>query len=541
MKPEDIGRFEKLYATFLSSASDGFFVINEKGDFLVANDAYALLVGYSREELLTMNIASLRANERPEEPERHFENAMRDGKDRFDVRHRRKDGTFVDLEVSVSYIKEEGDGLFFELVRDVADLKKAEALALRAEEFEDVNRELKDAQLAMGDLIDDARRLEEALRKEKEGVEQKVQERTLELREERARLVASITNLPIGFVIVDPDGSFVIANPALFRLFGMSGTDKASFRDIASKFVSKPGDGQVVFEVERERVLREKRSVEIGSIPFGNKFLHVFLSPVVVSREDGEAVIGMVMLFEDITEREILAQSEKDFIAIASHEMRTPLAIIRGNAELMLENDALAPEHLDENKTLLDGTRRSAMRLLVIINEFLDVLALEEKRVQFKHDTVDIGAIIERCVEELMGIATEKKLVLSFEKPALPVPFVAADKDRLWQVVYNLVTNALHYTNTGSVTVRVEVQGDSLAIIVQDTGIGMTAEQQRSLFKKFSTVSGSFMHSREYGSGLGLYITRMLMESMSGSVELEKSAPGTGSVFVVKVPLAHSN
>lgn len=250
-----------------------------------------------------------------------------------------------------------------------------------------------------------------------------------------------------------------------------------------------------------------------------------------------EKIEGAVVVFRDLTEEKVLERAKEAFIAITAHELRTPLTVIRGNAELIL--GSLSKSANREMQSMVEAIERSSKRLLEIINDFLDLTALEEKRIQFKRELVDILGLAKEVMAELRERADEKKLHLILEKPSSAIPKVLGDKDRAKEVLINIVINAIQYTDKGGVTVKGEVAGKFLKILVTDTGIGIQPELQGALFQRFQTVGGRFIRSHEYGSGMGLYITKLLVEGMGGSVKLERSEPGVGSTFSLSLPIAN--
>lgn len=240
-----------------------------------------------------------------------------------------------------------------------------------------------------------------------------------------------------------------------------------------------------------------------------------------------------------IAEQKLLAQSKSNFMAIASHEMRTPLTIIRGNAELLLQSIKPTVKN-EETIKFLSGIRRNSIRLLDILHDFIDVMHMEESRVELNKETFDPVKMVREVVADMGSIAAEKKLSIQFEEPNMPIPMITADVGKTRQVIVNLIGNAVHYTEKGGVTVSLgtvdEPNGKFVKICVTDTGVGIPPESQAMLFQKFSTVSKTFLRTKEYGSGLGLYISKAFVEAMGGSIRLEKSIPGEGSTFCVLLP-----
>lgn len=356
-----------------------------------------------------------------------------------------------------------------------------------------------------------------------------------ELHEEEARLVASINSLPLGFAIVDTKGVFAIANPTLSNLFS-SGSKPLSFSDISMRLPDKIGDKKFNLDVERERVMRDKKTIEIKEIPLGEKFIRIFLSPIIFAHKGREEVIGIVFLIEDVTEQKRLEEAKSSFVAITAHQLRTPLTIVRGNAELLL---GMFPEKLTDPqiKMMIDAIQRSSVRLLGIVNDFLDLTAIEEHRMQFKNERFNLVGATNEVVDDFKAKAMEKSLSLQLSLPAEPLPEIIADRDIVKEIIVNILGNAMQYTEKGGIALSFAKNDGFVELSIKDTGIGIKASEQKLLFQKFQTVGGRFMHSREYGSGMGLYISRLLAELMNGTVKLKESSPGIGSTFIISLPI----
>ena len=251
----------------------------------------------------------------------------------------------------------------------------------------------------------------------------------------------------------------------------------------------------------------------------------------------GSAFFGHLILLNDITEQRTLDRAKNDFVSIASHEMRTPLTIIRGNASLVRE-DLKEVANNTELLGMVASIEDGADRLMKIVNDFLDVIRLEGGRIQFKKEAFDLVALVQKVTTDLQGSAAKKNIYLKFKMPESSLPLVDGDKERAEQVVINLVMNAIQYTDQGGIDVEVRQEGASLVFRVSDTGVGIDKGSNPDLFKKFGTSGKTFIHSKEYGSGLGLYICKLLVEAMGGHIELEKSEIGTGSTFMFSLTVA---
>ncbi len=362
---------------------------------------------------------------------------------------------------------------------------------------------------------------------EKKSVEAKVKQRTQELMQERAQLLASINSLPLGFILLDTAGGVLLSNNKIHEL---SSREDSTFVSISGQFVP------AIDILEFDRQIKEKQNYELSETTLGERSFHIIGVPVILSRHgESETIIGSVVLFEDITKEKRLEQSKDTFLAMAAHEMRTPLTIIRGNAELLLDEPAVGASA--GLKVQIESMLRSTIRLLAIVNDFLDVQNLEGGRMSLKIETADIIALLTETVKDLLPLAQKKGLALTLTVPPdFGTPIFAVDKYRLQQIFTNLISNAIHYTEKGSVTIVPQKKEKQITILFEDTGIGISAEEQERLFKKFE-VGRVFMRSKEYGSGLGLYIARFLARLMGGVLTLEKSEIGKGSTFCLTVPL----
>lgn len=240
-------------------------------------------------------------------------------------------------------------------------------------------------------------------------------------------------------------------------------------------------------------------------------------------------IIDYTVLYKKLKE---LDQLKDDFISMTSHELRTPLTAIRGYVELLEQKNEVRTV---DGKQFLERINTSAEELDQLISDILDVTRIEQGRLSFTFSLLDPRNAVEEVVTSLTFKANEKGITLktSFEQQAT----ISADPVRLKQVIVNIVGNAVKYTNKGDVTVRIYTANDRVMIRVSDTGIGMSAEAQRRVFEKFYRADSSEVQ-REVGTGLGLWITKQLVEKMGGTITVE-SIEGVGSHIVVSFPLVN--
>ena len=261
-------------------------------------------------------------------------------------------------------------------------------------------------------------------------------------------------------------------------------------------------------------------------VPGGDVYLAT-ASPVVA---DGQ-LMGRVCILRDVTHFKELDIMKTEFVNTVSHDLRSPLTLMRGYAT-MLE---MVGELNEQQKGYVNKMIVGVENMTRLVNNLLD-LGRIDVGVGLRLETVLLQDIIEHVVTTLQMQATQKDIQLDLELPQDTSPLIQADQALLQQAIYNLVENALKYTpNGGQVAVRLKIQGDSMLFSVQDTGIGVSAVDQARLFEKF--YRGTQREAREQkGSGLGLAIVKSIAEKHGGKVWL-KSELGKGSTFFLQVPL----
>lgn len=408
-----------------------------------------------------------------------------------------------------------------------------ERQAFLERELEHKGEELRGVRIAMMNLLED-------LDTEKKKVEAEVQEKTKELREEKARLLASINSLSFGFIIADTDDTVIVKNAAISTILELT-KEPVSVRDIVDSFKGVSAGLDVLVHSCRE-CIDLKKVVELKEISHGKKYLRVFCTPIITkdetSQDTQEKVIGYVMLVEDVTEAKIMERSRDEFFAVASHELRTPLTAIRGNADMMLE--MYADKIIDKDmKEMLQDIEISSIRLINIVNDFLEVSRLEQGKFEIKKENFNVSDVIEKVVRDLKIMDEQKGLSLVYIAPPSPLPTVFADKNRTEQILINLVGNAAKFTKEGGITITASVVGSFVGIRVIDTGLGISEHNQSLLFRKFQQAGEQVLaRDATQSTGLGLYISKLIISSMGGTIGIEKSELGKGSTFMFTLPIS---
>jgi signal transduction histidine kinase len=332
-----------------------------------------------------------------------------------------------------------------------------------------------------------------------------------------------------GICLTDRSGNILIANQPLVRMaleLGMPahGTVLERLMAVADKMA----------EPERYR----ERMLEIGNTPGEatvdefelsgtGRVFRGYTAPVHSDAGDFE---GRIWTLREVTADRELDRMRDAFVATVSHELRTPLTSISGFLELMEDEQHQLGE---AGRTYLEVIRRSTDRLHNLVEDLLLVAQIEARRVELDRAPVDLSLLAERAVEAARPTADDKGVTLAMETDHAPA--VLGDIRRLTQVLDNLVSNAIKFTEGGGrVTVSVERRGDSALLVVSDTGIGVPADEQGQVFSRFFR-SRSATQRAIPGTGLGLAICHALVEGHGGSIALA-SREGEGTKVTVTLP-----
>lgn len=226
--------------------------------------------------------------------------------------------------------------------------------------------------------------------------------------------------------------------------------------------------------------------------------------------------------------------AKSEFLSIAAHQLRTPLTAIKGYISMFLEGDY--GKFTDEQTKELESIFRSADRLTRLIDVFLNVSRIETGRLDLKKEPVQYMEIVEAVHRDLAQQAAKKGLKLTIQPPSEPLPLMMLDRDKIHDVTMNLVDNAIKYTPSGWVNIRISRTPSLLTFQVQDSGMGISAEDIDKLFQKF-TRAEAVTRIHTGGSGLGLFIAKKIVEAHGGRIWVESEGPGKGSLFNYTLPI----
>ncbi len=244
-------------------------------------------------------------------------------------------------------------------------------------------------------------------------------------------------------------------------------------------------------------------------------------------------VRSLLRLKHSVDERDQIARQREDFVSRLTHDLRTPL--VAADRMLALFQQGALGELSPTMKEAIATMARSNQNLLQMVNTLLEVYRFEADRKVLNFMPIDLQEILAEVVKELEPLAQEKNLPLQIDVESQDNPKVIGDRLEIHRLFTNLVGNAIKFTDSGSVTVRIKPSNKAadkyITIEVADTGTGIPQEEQATLFERFRQGS----HKRS-GSGLGLYLSRRIVEAHQGTIEV-RSTPGQGSVFSVELPI----
>jgi PAS domain S-box-containing protein len=386
----------------------------------------------------------------------------------------------------------------------------------------------------------DQQRIFERLMKQiQQDMENKVREATLLLEQEKQKITFEkkrteevVSAAADGLIVVDAQGRIVMMNPAAEKLYGVKLKERVG-QDIREVL----GEEQMVTLSKELADSTEEATPGVDVKGVGETEKTLRASTALVQNQEGK-VVGMVSTLSNATKAKELEGMKRDFVANVSHELRTPLASVKQAITLVL--DKAAGEVTAEQEKMLSLAQRNVERLTRLINDILDLSKIEAEKMVLNRSSHDLGEIVEEVGQTMALFAQSREVQLTFQAHK-GLPKIDVDRDRVIQVLTNLVGNAVKFTpKEGKVTLNMADMRQGAALLshlkvaVSDTGRGIAKEDLGKIFEKFVQVGGKSTDIR--GTGLGLPITKALIEQHGGQLWVE-SELGKGSKFTVSLPV----
>ncbi|GAB7388614.1 ATP-binding protein [Bacillaceae bacterium] len=349
-----------------------------------------------------------------------------------------------------------------------------------------------------------------------------LQQQMEEIQENEQRLAGVLTNLVSGVMLIGSHRRIVLVNPAMEQILGSPADYLVGKLHIeASKNF---GLSQLIDKcLKQGGKIREEVHVYYPK----ERILDAHLAPYL--NEEGE-IRGVITVLHDITEIRRLEKMRSEFVANVSHELKTPITAVKGFAETLLDG---AMHDEETCRSFLKIIYDESDRLHRLINDILNLSKIEQQRLPLKIETVNLSDLVYETTATLQEQISKKKLTLHL--PEQRQVFIEGEKDRLRQIILNLVANGIAYTpEGGKISVQLVEKAEEVDLVVADTGIGIPQKDLHRIFERFYRVDKA--RSRESGgTGLGLAIVKHLVESHHGRIHVE-SEEGRGSTFTITLP-----
>ncbi len=353
---------------------------------------------------------------------------------------------------------------------------------------------------------------------------------------ERNKLKVVIASINDGIIAIDLNRKIILANKSVQnitgyspeQLYGKKVPEMITFFENETRLDEK--DLCIMKEGGFEGVLLHKENLRLIGNNNQEKKVGIKVSQITEAKDVN---LGCIMTLYDMTKEQEVEDMKLDFVSMAAHELRTPLTSIKGYTEILKDDFA---KYLDDTGNLyLKRLSISCANLGSLIDNMLNVSRIEKNIFKVETEKIDILPIIQNVIDAINEQATAKEQQIIFERPPISLPFVLADGFRISQVITNLLSNAINYTQRGGIIkVSAKEVNNSVEISVTDNGQGIPKEAQPKLFTKFFRVSGPLDRGSK-GTGLGLYISKTIIEMHKGEIHLT-SEPGKGTTFTFSLP-----
>ncbi|MHC9543922.1 MAG: response regulator [Vulcanimicrobiota bacterium] len=497
-KYQQLQQREEKYRAIFNSLQDVYYRTDLNGVLLEISPSITSYSGYRVEELIGQSVVNFYND--PSRRADMMKNLRESGVlNDFEIQMKRKDGTALDVSLNVHFIRDAGgsptgvEGL----LREISERKRTE--------------------------------------------------RDFQEREEKLRTV--MNNVVDGIITVSERGIIETVNPAAENIFGYSAAEliERNVKILVPDAIKVNHDSFISRYLETGKASIIGHGRECTGVRKDGSLFPIDLAIGEVRMSDKQLFIGII---RDITRRKEMEEELKnakskaesanraksDFLANMSHEIRTPMTAIMGMTELALETELTT-----EQRHYLSVVKSSSEALLALLNDILDFSKIEAGQIDIQNISFNLHELLDNVVEIFDSRTRDKGLeLISFIDPRIP-PFFRGDPLFLRQIVVNLVGNAVKFTEKGEIVLKVELvefdneKGSTLSFTVSDTGIGISKKNLNRIFERFSQADSSTV--RRFGrTGLGLNISRALVELMGGTIQVE-SEEAQGSTFTFTISL----
>ncbi|WP_340818383.1 PAS domain S-box protein [Methanolobus sp. WCC4] len=473
---------------FIEQSSDGMIILDQNGKILETNRKYAEMTGYSNEELTEMHIWELDAHMKPEEMVEHIKE-HEDTELYLETTLRCKDGKFLDIEISASYVTFGGEKLIFSVCRDITKRKESE---------------------------------------------RKIQEDAI-----RRRIL--IDQSSDGIVVFNEGGRVVETNQKFAEMLGYSPEEIIRLNvwdwdvNLSNEEDFKEYETIAHNDNYIETVVRRKDGtfldLEISSsdaIFDGDKLIFSVCRDVTRRKRAEEELLQAKITAEKAS------RAKSEFLANMSHELRTPLNSIIGFSQML--NERIPGELNKKQATYVSNVLRSGNHLIELINDILDLSKVESGEMKLNRSQFIVDDLLKDAATTIRPAAKKKSIEITTDIQGCNMD-ICADRTKIKDVLHNILSNAVKFTpEKGSIDIKAKCIDDKLHVAISDTGIGIPEEQQGMIFEPFKQID-SFMTRKFEGTGLGLALVKRYVEMHNGKIDVH-SEVGKGSTFTFMIPIS---
>ena len=505
---EDLENLERYVEEFSKFLPLPVYTINPTGIIVDTNKAANDLTGYNEEVIIGKEIEFLFENKKlvREYLNQALENKIIKNREVILISYNKKR---ISVNISISIRKDDKDNIIgcFLAISDITKIKGfQEGLERKVEER---TNDLEKAKTALTNMLEDTQEAKE------------------KIEEEQNKTRAVLTSITDGLIVFDKDKRIALVNPDAEKKLKIKESDVLNKK--IEEILNFPAINKL-YEAIGQKIEWTGQKYELILEKPIRRFFDIFITPI-ASKED---VIGMVIIIHDITRDKEISRMKTEFVSIAAHQLRTPLSAVKWSLHMILDGDVgvISSEQVD----FLQKAYQSNERMILLINDLLNISRIEEGRFVYNKKECSLEEIIKESIDLSIGLSKERKIKLIFKKPEKQLPKIKIDKEKIQVVVQNLIDNGIRYNKIGG-NVTISLKHDKLFIYVtiEDTGIGISDLQHNRIFDKFFRADNAVKADAE-GTGLGLFISKNIIEAHEGKISFE-SKKNKGTIFTFSLPI----
>lgn len=354
---------------------------------------------------------------------------------------------------------------------------------------------------------------------------------------ERNRLSLTLSSVKDAIITLDPNFYIILWNQSASDLTGYSEQNALGKKfDQLVKFYSDQGEIPINIYCPPSSSYEDIfESKDVKLVGVNQKQPKVNMLTKRVNNQTGQ-VISYVISLHDMTKESELESMKLDFVSMAAHELRTPLTSIKGYLQVYMDENAKSLNV--EQKMFLDRIGIATQQLSALVENILSVSKIERGTFSITTSPVDWAEFVKQLVNDSIIRASSKKIGLFYIEPTQQIPKLNVDKIRITEVLNNMISNAINYTEVGGeIKVWLEIQDQNVVTHIQDNGVGLSPESINNLFTKFFRVQGKLEGTMK-GNGLGLYISKSIIELHRGKIWAQSEGLGKGTTFSFSLPIS---